>query len=235
MGNGGPGGRIANHSPLVLVGSAAALIVLVLLLAADQTGVSIDGAVSDPQEFTDLRMLGIVSNVGVLLWAAAVAICVLTAVTVEDEAPERWRQFFVVSGLVTSVLLIDDLILVHEFADDLVALIVDFDRTRQQKDILEAVVFAGYGVMFLWYCYRYRAELLGASERRFFLAAAVMFAISLFFDIDGHSFIGLDVPGDGSDLDVESLAEEIPKFVGIAYYGWFFLLTARSTLRQAAG
>ena len=231
VGNGGPSGGIARQRPLVLVGFASALSLLLLVLMADRSGVSIADAVADPHEVTRLRFLGIVSNVGLLLWAATIAVCVLAAATVEPAPDQRWRAFFVVSGLVTSVLLIDDLILVHEFADDVVAVFVDFDRTRQQKDILEALVFAAYGAMFLWYCFRYRVELLGATERRFFIAAAAMFALSLLFDFDAHSFVGLDLPDYRSDFDVESLAEEGPKFVGITYYLWFYLLTARSVLR----
>lgn len=217
---------------VIALGAVAAAVMAVLVWAAAKNGVSFEGAVSDPQEVTELRLLGIVSTTGVLLWTAAVAFCLLAASVVEPAgAGRRWRSFFLASAAVTLVLLLDDFLLVHEFADDVVSVFVDFDRTREQKDILEGVVFLGYGLLFLAYGYYYRQEILGSKDRRFLVAAAAMFLLSLFLDLGGADLVGVELPGSRSSFDVESLAEEGPKFIGIVYYATFYHLIARSTLR----
>lgn len=220
-------------SSLVALGSAAAAAMAVLVWAAAKNGVTFEGAVSDQHEVTRLRLLGIVSSTGVLLWTAAVAFCLLAASAVEPiGAGRRWRRFFLASAAVTLVLLVDDFLLVHEFSDEVVSVFVDFDRTREQKDILEAAVFTGYGLLFLVYGYYFRTEILGSRHRRFLVAAAVMFALSLFIDLGGVEFFGVELPDDDSSFDVESLAEEGPKFVGIVYYAAFYHLVARSVLQD---
>ena len=225
--------RYTRLGPLVVVGVVVAAVMALLVWAAVSNGVSIEAAVADPHELTRLRLLGVVSNVGVLLWTVAVATCLVAAVTIDPSgAGKRWRTFFVASGVVTSVLLLDDLFLLHELSDEVVGAFVDFDRTRQQKDILEAAVFTGYAIMFVAYGWSFRQELVTAGEERFLIGSMGMFALSLFIDLGGHERIGLDLPDYRSALDVVSLAEEGPKLIGISYYAGFYLLMARYVLRH---
>ncbi len=218
--------------PVLLPGLVAAVVLALLVVAATANGVTIEGAVSDQHETTRLRLLGIVSSVGVFLWVAAMAVCILAVVALDPVGDgNRWRKFFGASALITLVLLVDDFLLVHEFSDEVVSVFVDFDRTREQKDVLEGMVFACYGALFLWYCFHFRQEILGSRHRRYLLVAAAMFALSLVIDLGGAEAVGIDLPDYRTDFDVESLAEEGPKFLGIAYYATFYLLMARSVLR----
>lgn len=218
--------------PLTMTAVVAVSVMVALLVAAMRNGVSIEAAVADPHELTRLRLLGIVSNVGVLLWAATLAVCLLAAATSDPHREDgRWRPFFLASAAVTAVLLIDDFLLVHEFSDEVVGVVVDFDRTREQKDILETAVFGGYALILAGYAATFRQELTGAGERRFLVGAMAMFATSLFVDLGGHEAIGVRPPGAWPADDIERLAEEGPKFIGICWYTGFFALMARRVLR----
>ncbi|MGB5758897.1 MAG: hypothetical protein WBM50_18435 [Acidimicrobiales bacterium] len=198
-----------------------------LIALALASGISIEAAVSDPHELTRLRFLGIVSNVGVLTWGAAMTICLFTAWIVEpgwsDVGP---RSFFIASAGITLVLLIDDLLLVHELADDVVVRFVDFERTRRQKDILEAAVFASYGALFGLYALVYRQTILRANGRYLLVGALAMFAISVVIDFGLVDALGIDIPDYRDSIDLRSLLEEGAKLVGIAYYSAFYFSLA---------
>ena len=218
-------------SPLLAIGATTLVAMACLLAMAGASGLSIEAAVSDPHELTRLRFLGIVSNVGILVWASAVSFSVFAALAVADgPAGDRQRWFFISSAGMTVVLLIDDLLLVHEFADDVVAYFIEFDRTRRQKDILEGMVFAGYGALFAVYAFVFRDVLRSARGLRFLQAALAAFAISAAIDFGLLDALGIALPDHGSSFDARSLAEEAPKLVGIVYYSAFYLATARQSL-----
>lgn len=217
-------------TPLGVLVKLAALSVVgvaLLLLAARISGIDIEAAVADPQEVTGLRLLGIVSSVGILIWGAAVSVNLFAFASAPSH---RWRSFFGASAVVALVLLVDDLFLVHEFADDVVGAFVDFEATRARKDFLEAVVFAGYGAGFAIYLFLYQDILRIASGLRLLVAALAMFAISTAFDFGIFEFIGLELPDDDGPFNMEALAEEGPKFIGIVFFAAFYFSTARQGL-----
>ena len=198
-----------------------------LLGVAHGAGVGVEQAVADPQETTGLRLLGIVSTVGVLFWAGMVTVCVLAASIPTDRA-DPLRRFFRASAAVTTMLLLDDLLLVHEFADDMVGYFVDFDHTRGQKDLLELFVFAGYGVIVGLYLIRHRKTI--ATTRHLPLRlAAIGLATSLVIDMgfldSAASTVALEVSS-----RTETIVEEGAKLVGISYLGLYFFDAARSTI-----
>jgi len=55
---------------------------------------------------------GIVSNIGVLLWAGACSILIFSYVILKDK---KEHIFLLCSGLITSILLIDDLFMFHDY------------------------------------------------------------------------------------------------------------------------
>ncbi len=218
-----PGARPVLKSPMLLVAVAGVGVLAGLIGLALATGVTIEGAVSDPHEVTRLRFLGIVSNVGVLFWTAALSVCLLGARLAGPVGEQReLRRFFLASAAMTLVLLIDDLLLVHEVGDDVVALFVDFDRTRSRKDVIEAAVFAGYALMFAAYAVRFRDTLMAAAGRRFLVGSLALFAVSVIIDFGLVEAVGIDLPDYRDRIDVKSLLEEGAKFVGILFYAAFF-------------
>lgn len=228
------GTSVPTTSVVVLVKLAAlsAIGMALLLLAARVSGIDIDAAVADPQEVTRLRFLGIVSNVGVLMWGAAVSVSLFAF----QLAPSnRWRSFFGASAVVALVLLVDDLLLVHEFADDVATTFIDFQVTRARKDILEALVFAVYGAGFAVYLFLYRDILRIAAGRRLLIAAVAMFALSAAFDFALFELVGLDLPDEEGPLNLEALAEEGPKFLGIVFFAAFYFSAARQAVAIPPG
>lgn len=215
-------------APTVALAAASLVVMAAAIGAARVSGLDIEAAVADPQELTRQRFLGIVSTVGILVWGATVSVCVF-AVVAGDVVPGagRWRSFFAASGLMALVLLVDDLLLVHEFADDVVARFIDFDRTRRQKDFLEGTVFAAYATLFALYAYRYRAVLRAARDLHYLVAAFVLFACSAVIDFGLLEEVGIPMPGG----DVKDLMEETPKFVAIVYYAAFYFSIARQSLQ----
>jgi hypothetical protein len=60
---------------------------------------------------------GMLSNLGVLVWAAAGSICLFVAATDRERLSTDGRQFLICAGILTSILTIDDLFMLHENMD----------------------------------------------------------------------------------------------------------------------
>lgn len=204
--------------PLVIVGIATTLLLAVLIGAALLEGLTVADAVADPEETTGYRFLGIVSNVGVLLWASVVAILVFAAAVVDTSSLQgrEWRRFLLAVAGVALLLLLDDFLLVHEYGDDLALLVLDFDPTRERKNVIESAVFAGYGMVAVGCGWRFRSRLRGV-DRRPLVVATVLLGMSFVVDMRLHRIVGIHLP-DGTDgPDLRSILEEGPKLLAIVY------------------
>lgn len=221
--------RVSDRGRVVGFGVLAVAFYIALLGAAQRGGVGVEQAVADPQETTDLRFLGVVSTTGVLFWAAVVTVCLLAASVLTDR-PDHMFRFFRASAAVTMMLLLDDLLLLHEFADDTVGFFVEFDHTRRRKDLLELIVFAGYGVIVGWYLVRHRVA-IAATRHLPLVVAGIGLATSLVVDmglLDG----AVSMVGPGLSSRTETVIEEGAKFVGISYLTIYFFDAARSAVRH---
>jgi hypothetical protein len=218
---------------LIAVGAATALLLVGLLAATLASGLTVADAVADPEETTGHRFLGVVSNVGLLLWAATVAIGLFGALLVDASSPRgrEWRWFLAAMAGVAFLLLVDDFLLVHEFGDDIALSFVDFDPTRGRKNIIETTVFAGYGLVALACAWRFRDRLRQVDRRPLWIAAALL-GLSFVVDMRLHRITGLRLP-DGSDgPDLQSILEEGPKLLGIAYLVVFVALAGRRAIED---
>jgi hypothetical protein len=87
--------------------------VLLLLLLAFQRSVPLKDLTSDTAAVSDLpTYVGLLSNLGFLLWSAAITTCMLTALVLWRRS--TWVWFFLVSAGFTTVLLVDDMFMIHE-------------------------------------------------------------------------------------------------------------------------
>ena len=57
---------------------------------------------------------GVLSNIGILFWCSAAAVCFFSAAIQVKEARVKIVPFLLFSGLLTAVLLLDDLFMLHE-------------------------------------------------------------------------------------------------------------------------
>lgn len=211
----------------LLVVLATLVSMAVLVAAADRSGLTVDEALADPYEHTNERLLGIVAIFGVLLWSVGTWICLFTAWVLEPESDgsSRWRWLFLVAGLVSLMFLLDDLLAIHEFADDVVARFVDIDQTRTQKDLIESGVFAVYGVCLLGYLFWFK-DLLRTGGLVVLGAALFLFGGSILLDV------AIQLPGQDESSELQMLVEDGFKLTGIALFALFHADLARRRLRD---
>jgi hypothetical protein len=151
---------------------------------------------------------GFLSNVGILVWCSTAAICVFCAALLHQEidSGRDLAQFFLFSGLITSILLVDDLYLLHSLI---------FPRYLH---IPEKLVYLGYGVGLLLYLMRFRTVIL-KSEFPLLIFALGFFGLSIIIDIRPVDFYGQNLLEDGS------------KLLGIISWATYFINAGLSQLK----
>jgi hypothetical protein len=157
---------------------------------------------------------GLFSNIGVLLWCGAAAVCLFTAVILRRIPGERRLAGFLLAwGLLTVVLMLDDLFMIHEFLLPTYFPVGD--------DLMFVVYFLAVAGMLVYY----RSDLL--RMRHILLGCAfAAFGASIMLDVLGHVwFTDRGVP---SRLvwNLEYVIENGLKLLGIVL--WLHFLTATS-------
>lgn len=93
----------------------AGAILLTVLLLSILTDTPVSLFTRDPADITNSSpFLGVLSNLSVLLWCATAAICFFAFCVLKHKKDRNIAVFFLMSGLITSMLLLDDLFLLHE-------------------------------------------------------------------------------------------------------------------------
>jgi hypothetical protein len=158
--------------------------------------------VSDP-------MFGALSNLGVILWAAAASVALLAATVLRDPADARLRAYLLSVGLLTAWLLLDDLYMLHE---------------RLLPDVLgvpQPLVYAVYALLVAAVWFRFRPEIAATSWRLLVLALAC-FAFSIASD---------QGPGSWHRWSWLAFIEDGAKLVGIASWLAYLGSTVAAALR----
>lgn len=116
---------------------------------------------------------GVVSNLTALGWAAG-AIASLLAWAVLRRARSPAARAFLWAGVITTLLLCDDLLLIH-------------DGLLHELGVWEGFVYCGYAAAIGWFLVRY-GSFLGRDRLVVIAVAGGFFAGSLFFDqmLEGH-------------------------------------------------
>ncbi len=136
--------------------------------------------------------VGIVSNLGILLWCSAVCVLSFTACFLwcGGKAYRGHAHFLLAGALLSFILMLDDLLLLHERALPL------------YFDVSEVYLFAVYGVAVLGYLLVFREQIL-KTDYVLLGGAFCLFAVSLavdlipmaipqpFFFEDGSKFAGV--------------------------------------------
>ncbi len=109
--------QIKNITPILIIAFAATIALLsAVVLLGIESGVDLDNFTQDP---TAIMMapfyLGFFSNIGIVLWCASAAICFLSASVLPKSGPAYpISSYLVSSGLITTLLMFDDFLLLHE-------------------------------------------------------------------------------------------------------------------------
>lgn len=154
---------------------------------------------------------GAISSLGAVLWSATAGICFFTHSLLGRAEPRAGeRSFLAASGLLTSLLLTDDLFQVHE------------EVVPNHLGVSEKVVLAAYALLALRWLYVYRATIL-AGDYPVLALALGCFAIS----------VGIDQLAREAPTTI--FLEDCAKFLGIVTWLTFFVLTSTRLARRAYG
>jgi len=190
----------------------AGLILLAVYLVSVHTDTPVWMFTRDPADITHSSpFIGIVSNICILLWCATAAICFFACVALRNKAHEKMALFFLLSGLITSLLLLDDLFLLHE------RIFPQYFHWRQRY------IYVSYVSIVLAYLVSFRKIIF---ENNFFILAL---ALSFFFLSVVVDCISAKM---GEALPYFHLYEDGFKLFGLASWLGFYGLTALRALLQ---
>jgi hypothetical protein len=203
--------QFRNIAPIMvmLYAFTTAVLTVVIFLGIEH-GIELDHFTQDPSTIMKAPFyLGFFSYVGILFWAGTATLCFFVRYILPDI--ERFRQvkkFMLASGLLTLLMMSDDLFLLHE------------DVFPNYLNIQEGIVYIIYVNVILIYIYSFRFDLLN-SEFLILLAAFGLIGISQFVDE-----LPMPIPED-------SFLEDAVKLFGVM--SWFLYYTRYSirALREA--
>jgi hypothetical protein len=115
-------------------------------------------------------LVGVVSNVGVLLWCATAVICLFSRSLLRQQGLHAEARFLLWAGLMTLVLLVDDLFMIHEYIAPI------------HFHVNEKLVLASYACGIGAYLLSHRRLILAANYQ-LLAAAMVLFSASMLLDI----------------------------------------------------
>lgn len=176
------------------------ILVGMIVLVSRQYSISIADLTRDPSATTGhTPFIGTLSHVGVLFWCAAVAICLFSFVLLQKTGSiGEFSAFFLFGGLISLILLLDDLFLLHETVFPL------------YLNIPEKIVFLSYGLMIIGYITRFR-KLISKTD---FILLIISFAL-----------FGFSIGIDFLELRISILFEDGSKLFGIVSWFGYFAIT----------
>ena len=153
----------------------------------------------DPAQITGSHpFTGLLSNLGILFWCSSAAICFFCAAIIrKDSKDHNYASFLFSSGLITSLLLIDDLFMFHDFV------------LPTYFHMHESSFYIVYLVLIVVFLLAFRRIILGTNYSILCLAL-IFFVISMMFDFAPVRLLGHWVFEDGC------------KFFGIVTWMYYF-------------
>lgn len=188
------------------------LTTLALLLAifiSTAKDISLDAFTQDPNaRFNAPFYIGLFSNIGIMIWSAAVTICLYSAWRIAAAADKKARQFLFFSGIITLIMTLDDLFQLHELV------------FPQYLSISENMVYLTYLNIYLIYFIRFRKQLLNSD----FIALGIAFF-----------FLGLSTIIDLLPLPMEkdTFLEDAMKLLGAVSWLIYYLRVSDELTKKA--
>jgi hypothetical protein len=168
---------------LVLVYSPIVILITAVAVFALMTGRPGSFFTRDPFVIARLPFYaGLISNVGIVLWCALCTVCLFNSVVLKKLANgSDWGRFFLYSGILTFILLFDDLFQFHRIL---------YPRLLHVSMALTSAAYAGLAIWLLW---RFRG-IMEQSEYLLLLLAFFFLGFSIVLDVtpmlrSGRSFI----------------------------------------------
>lgn len=187
---------------------------LALTLASQLAGISISYFTRDPSAIMGAPFyIGLLSNLGILLWCSSAVICLFSFIIFRGIVKHTEQtSFFLFSGVLTTVLLFDDLFLIHESV------------FPQYLNIPEKLFYVSYVIALIAYLVRFRKTIL-KTEFLLLLLALNFFGLSIIIDLLQQTFHPLKP-------SLADLIEDFSKFLGILSWCIYFVRLCTKRIRS---
>ena len=148
-------------------------IIVLLVILSLQTFVSFPYFSLDPILLIEdgKPYFGFLSYVGILLWCSTASVCLYSSLILKKYKSEsEWIKFLLASGLITTMMLVDDLFLFHEYIPNYIP-------------INEKIIFSIYGIIIIIFLIRFWRIILNNTKYLLLLASFIFFALSMATDV----------------------------------------------------
>jgi hypothetical protein len=156
--------------------------------------------------------IGLLSNLGILVWCAAATICFFTAYILRHSTVE-YTKFFVSAGILTTLVMLDDLFLFHDYV---------YVSWLPHSHML---IIAAYGMGIILLVARFW-KIFRESFFALFVMALLCFAIAAVPDLQNRSFL---LPA----TFPSTLVEDGFTFLAILFWMMYFVHTAAAQISNA--
>jgi hypothetical protein len=190
----------AHQTKVVLLVALATIIPLssVLIVVYLTTDLNLSNLTRDQSAVANIPpYIGLFSNIGILLWCVCAAICLFSyAILKVANQAQEYTKFFLYSGLLTTLLLVDDFFLLHEFV---------FPKYLY---VSERIVYAAYMIVLSSFFVKFR-KIFKKTEFLILLAAILSLGLSVICDVIWEG--------------IPSVVEDTFKLVGITIWVTYFV------------
>ena len=157
---------------LLVVYTPTFFIIFATIIIHLQTNIQIADLTRDPAALSGAPFyVGLLSNIGILFWSFTAAICLFCSAVLRRGTNNReLPPFLFFSGIITIILLLDDLFLFHDSV------------YTGYLNIPGKAVYAAYGIMISLYTIRFRMTILN-TDFLLLLFAFGFFGLSLIFSM----------------------------------------------------
>lgn len=148
-------------------------IIVLLVILSLQTFISFPYFSLDPILLIEngKPYFGFLSYIGILLWCSTAAVCLFSSLILKKYNSEsEWIKFLLASGLITTMMLVDDLFLFHEYIPNYIP-------------INEKIIFSIYGVIILIFLIRFRKKIINNTKFLSLIVSFIFFVLSMIVDV----------------------------------------------------
>ena len=155
--------------------------------------------------------IGLISNLGYLLWIATASIALFTAYGTPTNSQHKLKELLLCGGWFSFILCIDDMFLLHD------------------RYIGQTFLYVVYAIFAFLIVFRFRDQLIRNGGEIFILAATLL-AFSILTDKFQRDIVDI-LP---VKYETTQIFEEGVKFLGISSWFYFWWTTSSKFIRKAA-
>jgi hypothetical protein len=187
---------------------------LLLAVAFLQRAVPFSDLIKDAHAVAGVPFyVGLISNIGILLWGAAAAVCLFAGLILFRTREVEWGRFLLASGIFSTVLTLDDMFQLHEVVMPV------------YLGVPQKLVYVAYVLAALVYLFAFRKTIL-KTEFSLLAVALALFAVSV--GLDGQSKPGMPL----SWVPEVKAMEEAAKLMGILAWLTYFVRTCKGVIAR---